>query len=156
MAAKKEQSPLTKTSQKVGKALARSSHTVEKTGEKLKKAAKKLVKEATHKVEETVEQTVSKVKKEVDSLTKKKAGGAAAKNSSPKPAREISVESSIGFLAGDIFQYLSSNGTTSVEKIIKTMKARKNNESLINAALGWLAREAKISFSKDGKEISVL
>jgi len=156
MTAAKGKSVLTETSEKVGKALARSSHKVEEAGEKLKKTAKTLAKNAAHKVEETVEETVGKVKKEVSSLTKKKDAGCEKKNSPLNPAKGMTVEGSIGFLAGDIYQYLTSNGSTAVDKIVKVMQGRTYNESLINAALGWLAREAKIRFSKDGSKVSLL
>ncbi len=155
MAIKKKASALSETSKKVGKALARSSHKVEQTGTKLKKTAQKLVKEATHKVEETVEEAVGKVKKEVGGLGKKMGSGQSG-NGPYAPTPGMSVEGSIGFLAGDIYQYLSENGATPVEKLVKAIEKRKNSEALINAALGWLAREAKITFAKKGDSVSVL
>ena len=152
MATKKNQSALNDAGRKVGKALARSGHTVEKTGQKMKKAAEKMVKDA----EKTVESAIGTIKKEVSELTHKKPAGAAP-DKAPlfKPGKGMTVEGQIGFLAGDIFEYLNENGPATVEKIACAMKNR-GSSALLGAALGWLAREAKISFSKDGAKISIL
>lgn len=156
MAAQKDRSALTEAGKKVGKALARSGHTMEETGHKMKKAAEKIVKKAAKKAEKTVESAIGKVKKEVKELTHKKTSCAApGKDPLFKPGKGMTVESQIGFLAGDIFEYLSENGPTPVAKIASAMKSR-GNPSLLGAALGWLAREAKISFSKDGSKVSVI
>ncbi|HIJ90234.1 MAG: winged helix-turn-helix domain-containing protein [Desulfobulbaceae bacterium] len=170
MAAKKDKSVLTEAGKKVGKALARSGHTAEKTGNKMKKAAEKIVKEA----EKTVESAIGKVKaelsglpaqtklmpfgykKEVSELTHKKTTCATPeKGPLFKPSKSMTVEGQIGFLAGDIFMYLSENGPTPVAKITSVMENR-GSLALLGAALGWLAREAKISFSKDGSKVSVI
>lgn len=156
MAAQKDKSALTEAGKKMGKALARSSHTVEKTGNKMKKAAEKIVKEAAKKAEKTMESAIGKVKKEVSELTHKKTVCATPeKEPLFKPGKGVTVEGQIGFLAGDIFEHLSQNGPTPVAKIISIMKNR-GSLPLLAAALGWLAREAKISFSKDGTKISAL
>jgi len=156
MATKKNKSALTEAGEKVGKALARSSHTVEETGQKMKKAAGKIVKDAAKKAEKSVESAISKVKKEVNELAHKKTA-CATSDKSPlfKPGKGTTVEGQIGFLAGDIFEYLTKNGPTPVAKITSVMKNRANLP-LLGAALGWLAREAKISFSKDGAKVSLL
>ncbi|MDG4474783.1 winged helix-turn-helix domain-containing protein [Thiovibrio frasassiensis] len=156
MAAPKSSSALTEAGKKVGKALARSGHTVEETGQKMKKAAQKIVKKATKKAEKTVGSAIGTIKKEVQELTHKK-GACATAGKTPlfKPGKGMTVEGQIGFLAGDIFLYLSENGPTPVTKITSVMKDR-GSLSLLGAALGWLAREAKISFSKDGTKVSIL
>jgi len=152
MATKKNQSALNDAGRKVGKALARSGHTVEKTGQKMKKAAEKMVKDA----EKTVESAIGTIKKEVSELTHKKPAGAAP-DKAPlfKPGKGMTVEGQIGFMAGDIFEYLCKNGTTPVAEIAGVMKKR-GSLPLFGAALGWLAREAKISFSHCGTKISLL
>ena len=156
MAAKKDKSALTEAGRKVGKALARSSHTVEETGQKMKAAAGKLVKDATEKAGKTVESAIGTIKKEVGELTHKKTPCAMPeKDLLFKPSKGMTVEGQIGFLAGDILEYLSQNGTTPVAKIASVMKTR-GSHSLLGAALGWLAREAKITFSKDGTKVSLL
>lgn len=156
MAAKKNKSALNEAGKKVGKALARSSHTVEETGQKMKKAGEKLVKDAAKRAEKTVKSAIGKVKKEVNELTHKKTPCAApGKEPLFMPGKGMTVEGQIGFLAGDIFEYLTQNGPTPVAKIASVMKNR-GNLPLLGAALGWLAREAKIAFSKDGAKVSIL
>lgn len=156
MAAKKDKSALNEAGRKVGKALARSGHTVEETGQKMKKAGEKLVKDAAKKAEKSVKSAISTIKKEVNELTHKKTACAAAEKAPLfKPGKGMTVEGQIGFLAGDILEYLSQNGTTPVAKIASVMKNR-GSHSLLGAALGWLAREAKITFSKDGTKVSIL
>lgn len=156
MAAKKDKSALNEAGKKVGKALARSSHTVEETGQKMKKAAEKLVKDAAKKAEKTVESAIGTIKKEVSELTHKKTTCATPEKAPLfKPGKGMTVEGRIGFLAGDILEYLTENGPTPVAKITGVMKNR-GSLPLIGAALGWLAREAKIAFSKDGAKVSIL
>lgn len=159
MASKKDKSvatSLNETTVKVGKALARSTHQMEQTGRKLKKAAEKLVKEASNRVEETVEDTVDLVKKEVKSLRKKTAP--ATMPSSPplfQPCHGMTVEGQIGFMAGDIYHHLSTHGPTPLNKLHDQL-IRHHPSSLVFAALGWLTREAKICFSEDGLTVSLL
>ena len=156
MATEKDRSTLTEAGKKVGKALARSGHTMEETGHKMKKAAEKIVKKATKQAEKTVESALGTIKKEVNELTHKKPAGAAPEKASLfKPGKGMTVEAQIGFLAGDILAYLTENGQTPVAKITGAMKNR-GSIALLGAALGWLAREAKISFSKDGDKVSAL
>lgn len=156
MAAQKDRSALAEAGKKVGKALARSSHTVEKTGQKMKKAGEKLVKNAAKKAEKTVQSAIGKVKQEVSELTHKKTPCATPEKSPLfKPGKGMTVEGQIGFLAGDILEYLTQHGPTPVVKIAGVMKDR-GSLPLLGAALGWLAREAKIAFSKDGAKVSTL
>jgi len=174
MSAPKNKSALNEAGRKMGKALARSGHTVEKTGNKMKKAAGKIVREAAKKAEKTVESAIGKVKAELSSLPaqtklmpfgyKKEVTGLSHKTltctmqgKGPlfKPDKGMTVEGQIGFLAGDIFEYLTKNGPTQVATIAKVMESR-GGQPLFGAALGWLAREAKITFSKDGAKVSVI
>ena len=174
MAAQKDRSALTEAGKKMGKALARSSHTVEKTGQKMKKAGEKLMKDAAKKAEKTVQSAIGKVKaelsslpaqtkrmpfgykKEVSDLTHKKTACTTPEKSPLfKPGKGMTVEGQIGFLAGDILEYLCENGTTPVTEIAGVMKKR-GGLTLLGAALGWLAREAKISFSPCGTKVSRL
>jgi len=153
-------SVLNETSVRVGKALARSTHTVEETGQKIKNAAEKLAKEAretAHRIEETVEKKVGKIKKEASGPGKKQpAPRAAGGGQLFSPAKEMTVEACIGFLAGDIYQYLDKHGAMPVEQVSGAMRANGNSPALVSAALGWLAREGRIAFSADGARISLL
>ncbi len=155
MATKKsKKGKLAEASAKVGKTLARSTHKAEDTGRKVKEQAEKLIKDATKKAEKTVDTAVSKVKKMT--TTKKKPAAKTKKVSPFKPDKKMSVEGHLGFIAGDIYEYLEKNGTTEVEKIINIMKRRKNSTGLTCGALGWLTREAKVTFSKDGNKVSLI
>lgn len=151
----KKKSGLKETGKKVGKALARSERALEETGQKMKKAAEKMAKEAVKKAEKTMGSAVDLMKKEVEVITGKK--NACAKGKNPplfKTCKNMSVEGQIGFLAGDIFEHLAKHGPTTVAELARLEK--KANPALFGAALGWLAREAKISFSGDGGKISLL
>jgi len=151
----KKKSALEETGRKVGKALARSAHTVEETSQKMKKATEKMVKEASRKAEKTVESAVDLVKKEVKVLTGKRTVTDKGKGAPMfKACKGMSVEGQIGFLAGDIFEHLSKHGTTKVSELAGAIK--KTSPAMLGAALGWLAREAKLSFSKDGSEVYLL
>ncbi len=140
----------------VGKALARSTHTVEETGRKAKKAAENFVKTASKKAETTVETTLAKVRAAVKHpLT------SAAKNKSAvacplTPGKGMDVPGHMGLLAGEIYHYLSEKGESPVEKLLKSMKSGANSEALIYAALGWLARECKVTFTADGSSVKLL
>lgn len=58
----------------------------------------------------------------------------------------------IGTSAGEIYNYLSSNGTTTFSKIKKDLDLKGNFADL---GLGWLAREDKVAISKKGTSVSV-
>ena len=155
MATEKNRSTLTEAGKKVGKALARSGHTMEETGHKMKKAAEKIVKKATKQAEKTVESALGTIKKEVSELTHKKPAGAAPEKSSLfKPGKGMTVEAQIGFLAGDIFKYLTENGPTPVTKITLAMKNR-GSIALLGAALGWLAREGHVVLKGEGADYTI-
>lgn len=58
----------------------------------------------------------------------------------------------IGTSAGEIYNYLSSNGTTTFSKMKKDLDLKGNFADL---GLGWLAREDKVAISKKGTSVSV-
>ena len=59
----------------------------------------------------------------------------------------------IGQSAGKIWQFLNDNGTTSVSKISTETGLNKND---VQRALGWLAREEKVSIElKNGRTESI-
>jgi hypothetical protein len=65
----------------------------------------------------------------------------------PKPVvtkPELTVSERIGLTAGNIWQYLSENGSTSVSKIAKELT---EEEKIIQRSIGWLAQEDKITLS---------
>ena len=69
-----------------------------------------------------------------------------------KQHEEIQVQDMIGSSAGEIYQYLYSNGETSFSKMKKELDLKGNFADL---GLGWLAREDKIEFSKKGSTVNV-
>ncbi len=53
----------------------------------------------------------------------------------------------IGESAGRIWQYLSENSPAALEQMNKSLKLK---ESLFYMAIGWLAREDKLTFEEAG------
>ena len=64
----------------------------------------------------------------------------------------LTLEEQIGFSAGEIYNYLHQNGTTSFAKMKKELDLKGNFADL---GLGWLAREDKVEISKKGASVSV-
>ncbi len=60
----------------------------------------------------------------------------------------MNLTTSIGNSAGKVWKYLSSNGASSVNKIANGTGLSKND---IHRAIGWLAREEKISIEQQGR-----
>jgi len=54
----------------------------------------------------------------------------------------------IGAAAGKIWEYLEENGATSVTKITKETELNRND---VQRAIGWLAKEGKLSFDTEGR-----
>lgn len=126
---KTDDNQLTKAGREVGKALARSSFQAEQTGRKIKK-----------KVGETVSRMTGKATKIKSPFTEK--GG-------------IAVTETMGFVAGEIFDYLCQKGEMGTEQLVHTIMHRQNSSAMVYCAIGWLAREGKITFSSDGSLISL-
>lgn len=135
---------MTETSIKVGKALARTSVKAEQSTQKVKKMAEELLDTVTGK------------------QTDKKVTAPKTKKSAPRPrphplspAAGLSVEGHLGFLAGDIYRYLETDGNTAVNKLVSTLKKSNHNDAMIYAAIGWLAREGQVTFTPDGKNLTL-
>lgn len=64
----------------------------------------------------------------------------------------LSQEEQIGFAAGEIYNYLNTNGTTSFAKMKKELDLKGNFADL---GLGWLARENKVEISQKGPAVKV-
>ena len=64
----------------------------------------------------------------------------------------LSQEERIGFAAGEIYNYLNENGTTSFSKMKKDLDLKGNFADL---GLGWLARENKVEISQKGPAVKV-
>lgn len=55
----------------------------------------------------------------------------------------------IGEAAGKIYRVLEQNGARTVTQLQKEVSV--SDPALFNQALGWLAREGKLNFQKEGK-----
>ena len=66
--------------------------------------------------------------------------------------RTLSLEEQIGFSAGEIYNYLHANGTTSFAKMKKELDLKGNFADL---GLGWLARENKVEIQQKGPSVKV-
>ena len=64
----------------------------------------------------------------------------------------LTLEEQIGFSAGEIYNYLHTNGTTSFAKMKKELDLKGNFADL---GLGWLARENKVEISQKGPAVKV-
>ena len=64
----------------------------------------------------------------------------------------LSQEEKIGFAAGEIYNYLNQNGTTTFAKMKKELDLKGNFADL---GLGWLARENKVEISQKGLAVKV-
>ena len=58
----------------------------------------------------------------------------------------------IGISAGEIYNYLNTNGESTFSKMKKELDLKGNFADL---GLGWLAREDKVEISKKGTSVSV-
>ena len=66
--------------------------------------------------------------------------------------QEVNMIQQIGETAGKVWKYLSEHSDVTLEQISKELKL---NESLTPMAIGWLAREGKLVFEKDGKTTKI-
>lgn len=62
------------------------------------------------------------------------------------------MTNSIGEMSGQVWQTLNDKGAMSVAKLKTALKA---DTFMLNAAIGWLAREEKIDLTKKGNTITV-
>ena len=138
-----EKDLMTETSIKVGKALARTSVKAETSTKKVKKMAEELLDTVTAKT------TKKKSDRPQPPMAKKKG----ALPLSPAPG--LSVEGHLGFLAGDIYHHLEAEGQTAVSKLLTALKKRQHTEAMFYAAIGWLAREGQVTFTPDGKDLTL-
>ena len=58
----------------------------------------------------------------------------------------------IGNNAGKLWHYLKENPLSTMEDAGKSLKLQENSIAL---AAGWLAREDKLTFQKDGKNVRI-
>jgi hypothetical protein len=58
----------------------------------------------------------------------------------------------IGNNAGKLWHYLKENPSSTMEDAAKSLKLQENSIAL---AAGWLAREDKLTFQRDGKKVRI-
>lgn len=145
-AAKKNK--LTKTTEKVGKALARSTFKAESAS----KMAQEKIEDLVGKVSKRAHEAMDSVNKFTG--TEKK--NAQRKATSPfKADRGLTILEQFGFTAGHIYEYLDKNGLVPTSRLVNAIMRKKNSKANVLAAIGWLAREDKLQFSKDGEMVSL-
>ena len=66
--------------------------------------------------------------------------------------QEVKMIQEIGESAGKLWKYLSEHPGVTLEQVSKKLKLK---ESLTAMAIGWLARERKLAFEKDGKATKI-
>ncbi len=54
----------------------------------------------------------------------------------------------IGTAAGEIWRYLNENGKATINSLSRELS---ESERMIQMGIGWLAREDKLTFSKEGR-----
>lgn len=59
----------------------------------------------------------------------------------------------IGETAGKIYRYLQQEGEQAASKVQKAIEV--SDSAVFNQALGWLAREEKLTFSRSGKAAKI-
>ena len=64
----------------------------------------------------------------------------------------LTLEEKIGFSAGEIYNYLHTNGATSFAKMKKELDLKGNFADL---GLGWLARKNKVDIQQKGPAVRV-
>jgi hypothetical protein len=67
-------------------------------------------------------------------------------------ARQALSNEAIGHVAGQVWQLLDSQGAQSVPAIKKAISV---SDDVILAAIGWLAREDKLTFSTSGRTLTI-
>ncbi|MEN8257438.1 MAG: winged helix-turn-helix domain-containing protein [Thermodesulfobacteriota bacterium] len=146
MTAKKTK--LTKTTEKVGKALARSTFKAESAGKVAQKKVEDLVGKVSKRAHEAMD-AVNKMK-----APKKTPEG---KKTAPpfKAAKKLTIIDQFGLTAGEIHKYLKKNGLVPTTRLINAIMQKKNSKANVLAAIGWLAKEDKLQFSKDGEMVSL-
>ena len=143
---KKNDDLMTKTSVRVGKALARSAFKAEEAGRKAKETVKEIVDRTASQASKSAK-TASKTIKEVADLSKS--------TDFLKPPKGVSVLGQLDKLAKEICGYLEKNGKTKTEKLVNAMMQQKNSKVAVYGAIGRLAQKGKIEFTTKGSTLSL-
>lgn len=143
---KKKDDLMTKTSVRIGKALARSTFKAEEAGRKAKKKVKEII-------DTTSSETGEKIKTAVKAV--KTTGKANTSAAFLKLKKGLSVEANLDALGKEIQTYLKEMGKAKTDKLLNILVRRGNNKVAIYAALGRLSQKGKITFSAKGTSVSL-
>lgn len=132
------------TSQKIGQAIARSTHKIESAGKK-----------AQSTVEDAMDSVSRKAKDLMNNISHQQPEDTSAPSCPFRINKGSSLEGQIGETAGAIYEYLSKNKTVPTSRLINAVMRQKHTKANVHAALGWLMREAKLEFNDDGSEVSL-
>ncbi len=139
---------LTETTERVGKALARSSFKAETVGRRAQKRVEDLVGKVSRRGHRTMAET--------DKPAAAEKLPEATKATPPFTAGPgLSIPEQFGFIAGAIHTYLDKNGHVPTSRLINALMRQKNSRANVLAAIGWLAREDKLQFSEDGAMVAL-
>jgi len=143
-----KKSKLTETTEKVGKALARSTFKAESAGKVAQKKVGDLVGRASKRTHEAM-----------DAVAGLKGSGKSPENKKApltfKATKGLTIPEQFGLIAGDIYDYLEQNGLVPTSRVINASMHKKQSKANVLAAIGWLAREDKLQFSEDGSMVSL-
>ncbi len=136
----------TRTKDKVSKipatVVAELAQTTEPVGDTLSTEPKIKKRSAKKAANETIPELVSEVNQPVTATQDVK-----VKQPSTE-TKTLSIKVRIGLTAGDIWQYLSKNGSTTISKIVQELP---EEEKIIQRSIGWLAQEGKITLNTQVK-----
>jgi hypothetical protein len=76
----------------------------------------------------------------------------AAEDTFTSPSQRALSTEEIGHVAGDLWSYLDKDGAQTIAAIKKGVNAPND---LVLAAIGWLAREDKLSFSGNSRSVKI-
>jgi hypothetical protein len=62
------------------------------------------------------------------------------------------MHNEVGLTAGDVYRKLQSRGQMSMSRLKKEIAGK---DVLVTMAVGWLAREGKVTLSKEGNALKV-
>lgn len=139
---------LTKTTEKVGKALARSTFKAESAGKVAKKKGKELLGKVFKWFDDAID-SVMEPKGSKPDIEKKK---------EPLPfkaGKGMTIPEQFSHTADAITTYLDKNGTVATTRLINAIMQKKNTKANVLAAIDWLTKEDKLQFSEDGKMVSL-
>ncbi len=143
---KKQEDIMTKTSVRIGKALARTSFKAEETSRKAKKKVKEIIDKTAAKATATAK---------CASLAVSGEGDLSKSADFLKQQKGATVESQLASLANSICNYLEKNGKTKTTKLLNAMMQQKNSKVAVYAAIGRLAQVGKIVFTAKGATIAL-